>query len=348
MYNAGKFVMVNHMRKLASIRRITDIRSISGADSIECAVIDGWTVVVKKGEYRAGDLAVYFEVDSWITHELAPFLSRDKEPKEYNGVKGERLRTVKLRGQLSQGLLLPLETVFPTATGMPVEGQDVTDILGIQKWERPIPAQLRGIVAGAFPSSVPKTDEERVQNLASDWDLYRNKSYEVTEKLEGSSMTVGIIDGEFIVCSRNLKLQETDTNTFWCVARQLDIERKMRYMNLDNIVLQGELIGEGVQGNIYKLKGNDFYVFAIYDIKRGDYQPSTSRRILVNSLDLKHVPLLNASLIISAESVESILAMADGKSQLHSDTLREGLVFKSVEDSTHWKAVSNQYLLKHG
>ena len=339
--------MENHMRKMASIRRITDIRSIPGADAIECAVIDGWTVVVKKGEYRIGDLAVYFEVDSWVTHELAPFLSRDKEPREYNGVKGERLRTVKLRGQLSQGLLLPLETVFPTASGMPVEGQDVTDILSIQKRERPIPAQLRGIAAGAFPSSVPKTDEERIQNLASDWDLYRNMSYEVTEKLEGSSMTVGIIDGEFIVCSRNLKLQETDTNTFWRVARQLDIERKMRDMNLDNIVLQGELVGEGVQGNIYKLKGNDFYVFAVYDIKRGDYHPSTWRRILVNSLDLKHVPVLHESLNISAESVESILAMADGKSQLRPDALREGLVFKTMEGSTHWKAVSNQYLLKH-
>lgn len=334
------------MRKFASIRRIAETRPISGADAIECAVVDGWCVVVKKSEFQPGDLAVYFEVDSFIPHELAPFLSKGRDPREFNGVKGERLRTVKLRGQISQGLLLPLEQVFPTASGMPVEGQDVTDILGIQKWEPPISPQLAGIVAGPFPSLVPKTDEERVQNLAADWDNYRNKVYEVTEKLEGSSMTVGIIDGEFIVCSRNLKLKETDSNTFWRVARQLDIERKMRDKSLNNVVLQGELVGEGVQGNIYKLKGNEFYVFAIYDLQRGDYHPSTWRRIIVNSLELKHVPVLHEELNISAESVESIIAMADGMSQLCANTLREGLVFKSMEDSTHWKAVSNKYLLK--
>ena len=339
--------MENHMRKLASIRKITDIRPIEKADAIECAVIDGWTVVVKKGEYRTGDLAVYFEVDSWIPHSLAPFLSRDKEPREYNGVKGERLRTIKLRGQLSQGLLIPLETLFPTASGMPIEGQDVTDILGIQKWEKPIPAQLRGIVAGSFPTEVPKTDEERIQNLTSEWNLIKTKAYEVTEKLEGSSMTAGIIADEFIVCSRNLKLKETAENTFWCVARQRNIETSMRDLNLSDIVLQGELVGEGVQGNIYGLKGNDFYVFAVYDIKQGKYLAPADRRSMVSALGLKHVPVLHDALDISIQSVESILKLADGHSQLKRDTLREGLVFKSIEDGTHWKAVSNQYLLKH-
>lgn len=335
------------MRKLASIRRIAEIRPIPGADAIECAVVDGWCVVVKKGELQQGDLAVYFEVDSFISHELAPFLSKGREPREFNGVKGERLRTVKLKGQISQGLLLPLEQIFPTASGMPVEGQDVTDILGIQKWEPPIPAQLVGIVAGPFPSTVPRTDEERVQNLASDWDRYKRNVYEVTEKLEGSSMTVGIVDGEFIVCSRNLKLKESEANTFWRVARQLDIERKMRDMGLDNVVLQGELVGEGVQGNHYKIKAHDFYVFAVYDILNGEYIRPARRRPLVQDLGLKHVPVLETSKDIVAESVESLLAMADGASLVNPAVLREGLVFKSVCDETHWKAVSNQYLLKH-
>lgn len=96
------------MRKLASIRRISEVRPIANADAIECAVVDGWTVVIKRGELQPGDLAVYFEIDSFIPYELAPFLSKGREPREFNGVKGERLRTVKLRGQLSQGLLLPL------------------------------------------------------------------------------------------------------------------------------------------------------------------------------------------------------------------------------------------------
>ena len=100
------------MRKLASIRRIDDIQPIEGADAIEVATIDGWKVVVKRGEFTVGDLAVYLEIDSWVPHELAAFLSKGKEPREYNGVKGERLRTVKLRGTTSQGLLLKIEDVF--------------------------------------------------------------------------------------------------------------------------------------------------------------------------------------------------------------------------------------------
>ena len=90
------------IRKLASIAEITYIKPIEGADAIECAIVNGgWPVVVKKGEYQVGDVAIYLEIDSWVPHKLAPFLSKGQEPREYNGVKGERLRTVKLRGPLS-------------------------------------------------------------------------------------------------------------------------------------------------------------------------------------------------------------------------------------------------------
>ena len=167
-------------RKLASIRRIADIQPIDGADAIEVATIDGWKVVVKKGEFTIGDLAVYIEIDSWVPHELAPFLSKGSEPREYNGVKGERLRTIRLRGQVSQGLLLGLDVLakdalynektkrFVNKEYLVVEtqeGEDVTEHLDIQKWEAPIPAQLQGQAAGMFPTSlIPKTDQERIQN----------------------------------------------------------------------------------------------------------------------------------------------------------------------------------------
>lgn len=172
------------MRKLASIRRIADIQPIEGADAIEVATVDGWKVVVKKGEFAVGDLAVYLEIDSWVPHELAPFLSKGQEPREYNGVKGERLRTIKLRGQVSQGLLLKMssiplnvwasensetEEVYYFEDMAWNEGDDLTDELKIQKWEAPIPAQLQGQAAGTFPTSlIPKTDQERIQNCFGD------------------------------------------------------------------------------------------------------------------------------------------------------------------------------------
>ena len=140
-------------RKLATIRVISQLKPIKGADLIEVAVIDGWEVVVKKDEFKIGDLCVYFEIDSWIPNELAPFLSKGKEPREYKGVKGERLKTIKLKGQISQGLVLPLQTVYelPSTTQCDIIGDDVTEVLNILKWEREIPAQLRGQMAGNFP-----------------------------------------------------------------------------------------------------------------------------------------------------------------------------------------------------
>ncbi len=143
-------------RKLATIRVISQLKPIKDADLIEVAVIDGWEVVIKKGEFNVGDLCVYFEIDSWIPHELAPFLSKGKEPREYKSVKGERLKTIKLKGQISQGLVLPVEIDKGQFTGKvhvvkdePVElGTDVTELLNILKWEREIPAQLAGKMAG--------------------------------------------------------------------------------------------------------------------------------------------------------------------------------------------------------
>lgn len=344
------------MRKLASIRKIVEIRGIANADAIECALVDGWMVVVKKNEYQVGDFAIYCEVDSWIPTELAPFLSKGKEPREFNGVRGERLRTVKLRGQLSQGLLLPLDAKWiitnlgagPGAKFSDYEGIDLSEKLGIQKWEAPIPAQLAGQVRGSFPGQVPKTDEERVQNLVSSWRELANLDYEVTEKLEGSSMTVGMIDGEFYVCSRNLSLKETQGNTFWSLARSFDIENKMKLYGFDNLVLQGELVGEGVQGNHYAICGHDFYVFSVYDIVSGQYFAPHKRRELVQKLGLKHVPVIAESMNLFDQTPETVLLLANGQSQINPKVLREGLVFKQTNGQQHWKAVSNEYLLKHG
>ena len=137
-------------RKLATIRKIAAIEPIEGADAIEVAVVDGWKVVVKKGEFQVDALAVYIEIDSWVPTELAPFLSKGKEPREFESVKGERLRTVKLRGQLSQGLLLPLEPTCANIESELFEGLDVSLPLNILKWERPMNAQLAGIARGNF------------------------------------------------------------------------------------------------------------------------------------------------------------------------------------------------------
>jgi RNA ligase (TIGR02306 family) len=200
-----------YMRKLATIRKIEELNPIEGADKIELATVGGWKVVCQKGLYNVGDLAVYFEIDSWIPHAVAPFLTKPEHfPKVFDGVEGERLKTIKLRGQLSQGLLMPLAEIskFFSVTPHWSEDEDVTEILGIKKWEKAIPAQLAGVCKGNFPSLIPKTDQERVQNLKKEIQAAQGLVFEVTEKLEGSSMTCYLIDGEFGVCSRNMNLED--------------------------------------------------------------------------------------------------------------------------------------------
>jgi RNA ligase (TIGR02306 family) len=338
------------MRKLASIRTIEAILPIEGADAIEVAKIGGWKVVTQKGIYKEGDVAIFCEIDSWIPHELAPFLSKGKEPREFNGVKGERLRTIRLRGQLSQGLLLSLSSLENILSETWEDGTDVTEFLGIQKWEMPVNAQLQGEAKGNFPSQIPKTDSERVQNLSASLitGLYKNKErFEVTEKLEGSSMTCYLLDGVFGVCSRNIDLKETEGNTFWKVARREKIEEKMRveFEHFEGVAIQGELIGPGIQGNYYNLPDHEFYVFDIFDCDEQEYLKSSERECIIEAIDLKHVPVIKHSFALPFPSVDHLLEMAEGSSELNDKITREGIVFKLVNGSFSFKAVSNKYLM---
>jgi RNA ligase (TIGR02306 family) len=231
-----------------------------------------------------------------------------------------------------------------------VEGQDVTDRLGIKKWEMQVPAQLAGQVKGNFPSLIPKTDQERCQNLVKEiaGAIESGLRFEVTEKLEGSSMTCYVIGGEFGVCSRNLDLKRDEHNTFWKVAIEEDIEEKMRQFGED-FAVQGELIGPGIQGNIYKLSKPEFHVFDVYNVTAGVYLTPIQRQALIEKMGLKHVPVLNYGADLSdtlqVEDVDGLLKFAEGKSGLCKTQEREGVVFKEHNGGFTFKAISNKYLL---
>lgn len=380
------------MRKLATIRKIQEIKPIEGADKICAYRVDGWWVVDAIDKYTIGELVTYLEVDSWVPHELAPFLSKGQEPREYNGVKGERLRTIKLRGQVSQGLLLKIdETVreLPQQFIQYLPGgyvqfgdlepvrlfevdTDLTEILGIQKWEAPIPAQLQGQAAGMFPTSlIPKTDQERIQNCFGDiqkrakrfatekvWNAktqtleehpvvvpedFKEPTYEVTMKLDGSSCTIFRWEGELRVCSRNLELkinEENKDNTF--VAMALKIGERIP----NGVAVQGEIMGPGIQGNREGFSEHKFFVFDVFDIDRHTYINSLDRRVACNSWGFDHVPILGTDWK-APNSVEEGLTLAEGPSINHK--IREGLVWKCNGDpSFSFKTISNQFLLKGG
>lgn len=338
------------MRKLATICKIDDIRPIDNADAIECAIVGGWTVVVKKGEYNIGDIVVYCEIDSWIPTGLAPFLSKSKEPREYNGIQGERLRTIKLRGQISQGLVLSRYIVLDKI-GEIYTGMDVSELLGITKYLAPIPAALAGEVKGMFPSFIPKTDQERIQNLSVEFAQWKAEglTWTITEKCEGSSFTAFFNNGEFNVCSRNLMLKENTDNTLWATANKYDLKNKMTELGR-NIAIQAELLGPGVQGNIYKLSKHMLAVFDIFDIDTQQYMSPADCKDMIEQLGLTSVPVLTstAELGDKNKTIDQLLKMADGASVMGLvGCKREGLVWKCNERRESFKTISNSYLLSN-
>lgn len=366
-------------RKLATIAVIDQIRPHPNADQLELAKIRGWQVVVKIGEFKPKDLCVYCEIDSVMP---------EKREFEFLAPRKYRIRTTKLRGEISQGIAFPLsilEGTIEVVGGIKKithnrgslwlsPGTDLTEWMGVEKYEEPIPANLGGDVAGGFPSHSIKTDEERIQNLTDNFEDYRRwYTWTATEKLDGSSCTYTIYEDEFSVASRNLRLKEhpeNEKNSFWKYARENNVEQKMRtFMNLKNLkalTLQGELIGEGIQKNKYKIRGQEVRFFRVFDPISYKFFPITEAvDIIENIMGLKFVPIIETDITLP-ETIEDLVALADGRSALY-DTAREGIVFVAeyvlpgtdvetgesarpladYQGRLSFKVISNKFILKH-
>lgn len=345
------------MRKLATIQKIKDIQPIPNADNIEVATVNGWDVVVKKDLYEIGENVIYCEIDSFLPIEPEfEFLRKTSYRKMSDETEGFRLKTIRMMNQFSQGLVIPLDDAQKIANriGWRVSfqleevGTDVTDLLGIRKYERPIPANLSGVMKGDFPSFIVKTDEERVQNLTEEYEEWKtlkgeSNNFYVTEKLDGSSFTCYIRNGEFGICSRNIELIETDDNTLWRVARELKLEEKLKETGRD-ISLQGEIFGEGIQGNPYKIKGQTIKFFNVFDIGLFQRLPYLHFTTIIKNLRLETVPILDDQFILP-NSVNGLLEYAEGKSVLNPNVEREGIVIRSWNSNISFKVISNKFLL---
>ena len=330
------------MRKLATIRKVDDIRPIDGADKIELAVVDGWKCVIKKGDFAVGDSVIYCEIDSFLPIRDEFEFLRKSSFKKMGDDEGFRLRTVKLRGQISQGLLVEpkvLKREFQL-------GEDVTQELGIVKYEPPVPACLDGTVVGGFPSVISKTEEERIQNLASDFDSYADKEFFVSEKLDGTSFTA-FVDQDFGVCGRNWQYAEDAKNSYWQAVAALGLREKMNKLGR-RLAIQGELIGPGIQGNRYKLKQQTLFVFNVFDIENYGYLEKDEMNLICQTLGVEVVPFIEVRKV--PETMEEILDLAEGKSVLNAQAEREGLVWVhgSGKGRISFKTISNKFLAKHG
>lgn len=334
-------------RKMAHVERIDQILPHPNADLLEIAKILGWNVIVKKGEFQPGDLCVYSEIDSIMPPKPEFEFLKDKKYK---------IKTIKLRGIMSQGICLPMSFLPESNYSL---GEDVSEILGITKYEKQIPAQLRGRIRGNFPRAIPKTDEERVQNIPDVLERHKGKRLRIKEKIDGTSMSV-FLDPEtgMHVCSRNLDLapdheHKWNGDSYWRYANEHNLEEILKQLG-GTIALQGELFGNGIQGNKYCLKDIQYRVFNMYDITNHKYLENDVMLDAVETFGLGKdflVPYLGE--IELDHTVEDILKLADGTSTL-ADIPREGIVLRSVPEDTDFKlgrlsfkAINDSFLLKY-
>jgi len=354
-------------RKLVSIQRIEELRPIAGADKIEVAKILGWEVVVKKGEFRVGDTCAYFEIDSFLPERPEFEFLRKSCVKTFDGRTGFRLRTAKLRRQISQGLALPLDVLGISGGSVDT---DLTSRLGVvkydteaplvetrpQKWWQKWVYRIRKALglthrfSGNFPDFIPKTDETRVQNMGPQiekWEGISGVSYFITEKLDGSSFTAYRKGRQYGVCSRNLSIRRDPRNRWWIGAYRSKIMDVLKAYGRD-IAIQGELLGPQIQGNKYRLQNYDVYVFNIWDIKERRYWLPEAVLDFCKEHGLHHVPVVAIRPVNM--TVSEILRLAEDRSRLYPEQEREGVVYVVTKDGARlgsFKAISNRFLLKN-
>jgi RNA ligase (TIGR02306 family) len=339
------------MRKLASVQTVKYVKPIPDADSIETVGVLGWEVVTKKGEFQPNDLCVFFEIDSLLPE--VPEFEFLRKGCWNDNLKKYRLKSVKLRRQLSQGLALPT-TVFPILAGL-IAGADVTDLLGVEKYEPPIPAQITGD-ARSFSWPISKTDETRVQ-LDDEYKFIERltgEPYYISLKLDGTSSTFLIDpkDETYHVCGRNFSYKENDSHNFWVLSRKYNIEKGLRdfWEKGHRLALQGEVVGPGIQKNPLGLTHADLYIFNVVDIRTGQKLCLDKSLIITSQLGLNFVPIVDKGSSFGYTKTD-LLEMARGKYKTHFPSAkdsqdREGIVIRSICGEVSFKAINNDFLLK--
>lgn len=352
--------------KLASVQKILNLRPIEGADLIEVATVLGWDIVVKKGEYAVGDLCTYIQIDTIVP---------DKPEYDFLRERDFRVRTIKLRKQISQGLIIPLPI------GKWKEGDDITDIIGVKKYEKPdnnperyekprVPKNWYkkiiykfkyNILYKFFPnlqkksrSSFPKelvsiTDEERIQNMPQVLSQYAGKLFIVSYKLDGSSITIIhsklLGKSKFRICSRRFELHDKK-NDWYKVFNETNFKdevlKLVNHFKTNDIIVQGEAIGK-FNGNHHNLQKEQIRLFNIYINGKRLNQKDFIQICLANNIP--HCPMYKE--IKLNHNLQEVLEMSEIKDVLNPSVDVEGLVWRCVEDNLSFKVINNKYLLKN-
>ena len=344
------------MRKLASIQRIWKTEPIEGADRIELAHVLGWQCVVNKGQFQPMDLAVYFEIDCFLPVRPEFEFLRASSYKQTDVMgEGFRLKTMRFRGQISQGLLLPLSQFPEIPADVPL-GTDVSVLLGVKKWEIEERATTGGTVIGGLPYDIPHTDETRVQENPELIQAFAGLEYYISTKMDGSSHSIGIDGDGFHVTGHNFEYGDDGSSSFYELVKARGYREKLESFVCENglitMTIQGELCAPGIQQNRLRLLKPEWYVFTV---RVNGERVGLSRMLeICGALGMEHVPIeeVGTDLPSRYPTVEALLERADG--EYPNGGKKEGIVVRPTEPvfcplisaALSMKVVSNKYLLK--
>jgi RNA ligase (TIGR02306 family) len=327
--------------KLATIEQIIKIEPIANADSIELATVLGWEVVVKKGNFNVGDLCVYIPIDtlvdpykSWFS-----FLSKDSTFKPL------RIRTAKIRGVWSQGLILPLSPDIEKVIEIKEIGMDIGNLIGVSKYQKDLfqivktKSDSQSNIMIEFPTGIiNKTDEDNLKSKPELINEFAGKKLYLTKKLDGSSMTIIYLDKKFFVCSRNYILEpESQMYMFAEKSGILKIiESNINY----NIAIQGEFCGPKINSNKLKLGTYKFYVFNVKNLDSNEYLGLEDLVVFTKNLGLDFVEVLD---IFEHNDSWDIKKFQEYANQIkYGEEVGEGIVIRPVQPI--WSKILNKYL----
>jgi len=349
-------------RKLVTIQTIQAITPIldkegNPAESIELVSFEdiGWICVANKGQFKTGDKCVYFEIDSFLPErEIFSFLKRGGGLRTmFTGEVGYRLKIGKFLGEVSNGLTLPIPMIEKefniNLSEVPV-GHDITELLGVIKYEREPCYSVDGDIVSDYPTHSSTSGQTRIQNTPEFFELFKDIEFEETEKFEGTSVSFHCNEGVISASGHKVTYKDNDKFTPWALAHKIGLPEAMVSQNR-NVTIQGEYMGPKIQGNIENLKENDFFVYDIWDIDNTRYFSADDRLEYIRSLNIKlnHVPVVRRVKIFQeCDTMEKLLKHAEGLNK--AGRQREGLVFKSVKpikgSIVSFKVISNKYLMK--
>lgn len=322
----------------ATIQIIEKVEHIENSDFLDKVKVLGWQIVARRDEYKVGDMCVFVVIDS-----LLP----DKPEFEFMRKNKFRVRSVKLRGELSQGIVFPLSILPNQIYNI---DDDVSEVLGITHYEKPVPVTMGGLVRGSFPSHIiSKTDEERIQNVPAIVDELKDLLVCATLKMDGTSATYLNFNGDYHICSRNNSMKIDNQNVYTAMFNKYNLMNKLQGRNL---AIQGEICGPGIQGNRMGLKELELFVFNIFDLDDRKYLNYNDFVNMVEELGLQSVPVIDT--FVFNHTMEQLLQMA---TELYypNGNRAEGMVIRPVVERysnvlhgrTSVKIVNDLYLLEN-